>query len=506
MAGQSRRPRSGSHLIRRGEIYYYRRVVPQDARAAFGKSEVVVCLRTASEAEAKRLEKQHDVDFERRLKRVRDDANPDTRRARLAVDIIEASPLNPTGQMALAYLPAEDREAVRALVSPHYAALDAHRNEIARLLHEIQQVLPRVPLGPEIWQRCRDGIVSVVRQHVASATGDPPPPPVVDGIYTLEWAFSRWLRTRSGERTEESVDTGRRHFDAFIAYSKLVMLDQVRRSHVLAWRDHLVGSGEYRPNSINQRLQLVGAILRVGWRDAEIPEQNLKGIILPNPDDNDRGAWSREQILKVLRALEPNTWASWVYLIGLTTGVRIGEPMAARVGWFDPKTGMIEVNNRKFTKAKKLHCMPLLPCLLGPLTTYIEGRSPDEYLFTDAPRPASPKLRASHEASKWFGRFFHKHEIGRVFHELRDTWIEAAKHSTVEKDIWEIISGHSGATVSDRYGGKKPDVLCKSNETICEFITGDAEIMVEVKRLVGTGVPASSEPERHAFLAAGLAA
>ena len=89
---------------------------------------------------------------------------------------------------------------------------------------------------------------------------------------------------------------------------------------------------------------------------------------------------------------------------------------------------------------------------------------------------------------------------------MRDTWIEAAKHSTVEKDIWEIISGHSGATVSDRYGGKKPDVLCKSNETICEFITGDAEIMVEVKRLVWTGVPASSEPERHAFLAAGLAA
>jgi integrase len=108
-------------------------------------------------------------------------------------------------------------------------------------------------------------------------------------------------------------------------------------------------------NSINQRLQLARAILRVGWRDAEIPEQNLKGIILPNPDDNDRGAWRREQILKVLRALELNTWAGWVYLIGLTTGVRIGEPMAARVGWFDPKTGMVEVNNRKFTKASQTY-------------------------------------------------------------------------------------------------------------------------------------------------------
>jgi hypothetical protein len=70
MAGQSRRPRSGSHLIRRGDTYYYRRVVPQDARATFGKSEVVVCLRTTSEGEAKRLEKHHDVEFERRLQQV----------------------------------------------------------------------------------------------------------------------------------------------------------------------------------------------------------------------------------------------------------------------------------------------------------------------------------------------------------------------------------------------------------------------------------------------------
>jgi hypothetical protein len=211
----------------------------------------VVCLRTASEAEAKRLEKHHDVEFEQRLQRVRYNANPETRCARLAADIIEANPLNPTGQMALAYLPAEDRAAVRAIVSPHYAALDAHGSEIARLLHEVQQILPRTPPDQEIWRRCRDGILSVVRQYVASATGDPLLP-ALDGIHTLEWTFSRWRQTRIGERTEESIDTGRRHFDAFIAHSKLVMLNQVRRTHVVGWRDHLIASGEYRPNSINQ--------------------------------------------------------------------------------------------------------------------------------------------------------------------------------------------------------------------------------------------------------------
>jgi hypothetical protein len=70
------------------------------------------CERGRSEAPRKAA----DVEFERRLERVRDDANPDTRRARLAADIIEASPFNATGQIALAYLPAADREAVRALV------------------------------------------------------------------------------------------------------------------------------------------------------------------------------------------------------------------------------------------------------------------------------------------------------------------------------------------------------------------------------------------------------
>jgi hypothetical protein len=45
-----------------------------------------------------------------------------------------------------------------------------------------------------------------------------------------------------------------------------------------------------------------------------------------------------------------------------------------------------------------------------------------------------------------------------------------------------------------------------SNETICKFITEDAQIMAEIKRLVGEGVPASSEPGRHTFAAAELAA
>jgi integrase len=486
----SRRRRSGSHLSPRGEIYYYRRAVPKDARRAFGCTEVIRSLETANETEAKRLEKQHDVDFERRLREAREACDPHAIAERIVNSVrLEIGSVNPARRAARALADApltdEGRALAADLICERLDQRFAQQADINTLLGQIGDML--MPLSPDSLRECQDTILAIVRHQVGAAVALPQIPATVTGTpLTLEWAYGRWLRTRAGLRTPESVDTGRRHFDAFIAHSKLVMLDQVRRSHVVAWRDSLVDSGEYRPNSVNQRLQLVGAILRAGWRDAEMAEQNLKGIILPNPDDNDRGSWERGEILQALNALKPHSWPAWVYLIGLTTGVRIGEPMAARVDWFNPNTGMIEVNDRRFTKAKKLHCMPIIPCLREPLIAYAQGRPGDEFLFADAPRPSNPKLRAGHEASKWYSRFFARQnqKIDRVYHELRDTWIEAAKHSPVERDIWEIISGHSAATVSDRYGGKKPGVLVAANEKICEFLTGDPELKAAMLRLV----------------------
>jgi hypothetical protein len=69
-----------------------------------------------------------------------------------------------------------------------------------------------------------------VQHQIGIASGQPTAAPVNDGVHTLEWAYGRWLRARTGLRTAESVETGRRHFEAFVEHSKLVMLDQVRRS------------------------------------------------------------------------------------------------------------------------------------------------------------------------------------------------------------------------------------------------------------------------------------
>lgn len=479
-----RRTRSGSHLLLRGAVYHYRRIVPEDARRAFGRKEVTKSLGTSNVVEAKRLEKSLDVEFEAKLSQARAITNPEL----MARNVARGTQININFSSRWGGLPDD------ALVSDEdqlIAMSDANEHLMPRynLLIELERLLAQMT-GDQITE-FSPTLLSIVRQRIniphgsdRRARSTTAPTVVIAGsnLHTIEWAYDRWLRKRSGRRVNESIDRARAHLSDFLTHSGLVMLADVRRSHLLAWRDSLVDAGKLAANSINHRITFVGAILRTGWADAEMPEQNLRDLVLPTDDEKQRVAWSRDEILTALNGLKPGSWSAWLYLIGLTTGARIGEPTAARVSWFNPRTGMIEVDDPRYTKANKKHVMPVIECLRGPLFGYIEGRSPDDFLF-DCPRPANPKIPVSHEVSKWFGRFFDKQKIDRVFHELRHTWIEEARHSTIDKDVWEIISGHSGRTVSDRYGGKKPDVLLAANETICGFLTRDAEVMSAVRRL-----------------------
>lgn len=127
----------------------------------------------------------------------------------------------------------------------------------------------------------------------------------------------------------------------------------------------------------------------------------------------------------------------------------------------------------------------MLGCLREPFGRYIAKRPQDGFLF-DPPRPGNPDVNISKVASQWFQRFSRRFAPKLpTFHELRNTWIEEARHcSTVKREVWEIISGHSAATVFDRYGGEKPPVLLRANEDVCEFLTGDAELEAAILQLV----------------------
>lgn len=474
-----RRPRSGSHLELIGDIWYYRRVVPPDVRDVFGKKVVRKSLETSSHIDAKRLEKERDVEFEAKLAAARQqgpDGYPRDGNARLGhfVDqVFNRSDYGEPGwlERGLAEVPAVDRNEVKGLIEffgDEEDRLEAEQDQFWN--EELKDLIPWSH-EPDEWAKTRAEIADLLRNYRENR----------HRLDTLEWALQEWRKARN--RPPQTQEDAERYLTEFKSSAKVSMLSAVRRRHVTDWREVLKRDNTLAPGSINHRLEIVSAILRHGWREAEIPDvPDLTRINVEEQRSSSRSAWTRDQLLKALGTLEPHSWSAWVFIVGLTTGTRLGEPIAARREWYDSK-GFIHVP-AEYTKMKKPHCLPLIGLIRGPMARHAAALNTGEFLF-DAPRPAKPTLKIGHEASKWFGRFFDKHGIDKVFHEIRHTWINVARYeSPVKKEIYEIISGHSPKTISDEYGGENPAALLKANERICRHFL-DGEMREAVRRLVG---------------------
>jgi hypothetical protein len=111
---------------------------------------------------------------------------------------------------------------------------------------------------PEKWEATRNEIVQVLQAHFANSAT----------VRSIDWAFEQWLLGK--DRPDQTQEDAKRYLDDFKACSHVRMLSAVRRGHVLSWRKALQDAGKLAPKSINQRLEIVSAILRTGWRDAEM--------------------------------------------------------------------------------------------------------------------------------------------------------------------------------------------------------------------------------------------
>jgi integrase len=468
-----RRPRSGSHLDQIGETWYYLRVVPSDVRDSFGVTKFKRSLHTTSHAEAVRLEKSHDVEFEIKLTAARQrdpDGYPRDLAARLEVmsDVVLAAHIGEGIELdkALDMVPQTDREAVDREIDNLAGEYDQRRHDLDQLTADLDNVIHVT--GSDWNTVVRPVIVAIIKNYIQELSAE----------HSVDWAYAQW--TKAGKRPQQTVDEARRYLDSFVQSAHIRSLVAVRRPHLLDWRDRLVENGSLSAKSVNHRLEIVSAILRVGWRDAELPAPDLSHINLPEPANN-RGAWQKGDLLKAMAALEPGSGLAWLFVLGLTTATRIGETICARKGWYKP-LGFIEVP-ASHTKMKKPHVLPIIELIRPALVAHIERLADGDFLF-DVPRPRNPNLKMSHEVSKWFARHRVKHGIPRVIHELRDTWIEAARHNdTVKKDLYEIISGHSAKTGSDGYGGERPGELMAANESICNDLL-DADLRAAILALV----------------------
>jgi integrase len=150
----------------------------------------------------------------------------------------------------------------------------------------------------------------------------------------------------------------------------------------------------------------------------------------------------------------------WLPVIALLHGARLTEmaamPLsdirkAERGGWH------FDLTDRNVKTATSRRVIPMHPRLieLGFLE-HLNGlcEAGETWLFPDLDHKA--KVGPGHGFSKWFGRWMG--QIGltdkeTTFHSFRHTWVRRARETpNVKKEMHDIISGHKGMTVSDRYG------------------------------------------------------
>ncbi|WP_409993919.1 tyrosine-type recombinase/integrase [Roseateles albus] len=256
-----------------------------------------------------------------------------------------------------------------------------------------------------------------------------------------------------------------------------VPVEQLTRSDIAAYRDHLISTG-LAPATIIKRLGHLSAVLQTAVDAGKLANNVSRRMPVPRSDTTlSRLPFSEEHLATIFassiytanrREIAGAGEASvWIPVLGLLTGARLEELCQLRVRdiVLDRKYGALisitgdGIITRVKTKSSN-RTIPVHPELqrVGFLR-YVDARrvANDDWLF--------PLLRAdrfgnrSGNFSRWWGRHMRAKngcgiEDGRlVFHSFRHTFKTLCRAARIPEDIHDALTGHSGGgNVGRGYG------------------------------------------------------
>lgn len=151
----------------------------------------------------------------------------------------------------------------------------------------------------------------------------------------------------------------------------------------------------------------------------------------------------------------------WVPIIGLFSGMRLGEIVQLQVADVFESEGIwvfdINKNEDKYKKAKtkaSIRKVPIHKTLidLGILDVCAKS-SPSKRIFEDLPIGSDGYY--SHNFSKWWGRYgrtFEFHQKHKVFHSFRHLFIDSLRNLEAQEYVIRKIVGHTDDSVTGGYG------------------------------------------------------
>jgi len=152
-------------------------------------------------------------------------------------------------RLAAASLSARDEKTARTIILDHFTDVHVQQDELRDLFRDIGDVFGK-RVDPSVLSRYHAAAISLARSMVENTALLPPDA----GPHTLAWSWLRWAsQGKAGQHTKGSEKQAERHWNSFLAHSELVLLGDVRRHHLVDWRDTLIGTGELAEKATKKR-------------------------------------------------------------------------------------------------------------------------------------------------------------------------------------------------------------------------------------------------------------
>lgn len=522
-----------TYLSKRGATYYFRRVIPIELRPAFGgKAQFMVSLRTKDRDRAKQLIPAQTMASEKQLDAARGQLGKSPKSA-------PETPQRPSTRHAeIEGAQADYEEEAAAFFEQEDLAREA-RQEARQHYHDLYHRRMRLTTQQlEPWEAAikdmlaeRDFDLAVANDRLAyyeerlkaAKEGRPddllsaPAKAVVaapaghgKGILLDTAILERWAAERKPRR--KTVDAYRAVAEWFYERAGRLSVEQITRSHVLAFKDALLAEGQ-SPENINVKLGRLKTLLNYAVSNDYAASNAADGIRVKEAGKNKRQPFN----LPALQAI----FGSPVYakgerptrgrgeaaygmpLLALFAGARLEEIGQLRVSdlqrheypgandkmesaWFLDITEYEDEDvKRELKNDGSRRIVPLHPGLerLG-FVAYVQGL-PDQSgrIFPLLKPGAYGRLTA--KWGEWFSEYRRKvcgiTDRRMVFHSFRHTFKDYARHAGIVEGVQRQLMGHSGDDVADDYG---------SGYSLHQLVQG-----MRLYRVPGLKLPAPSQDE-----------
>lgn len=491
--------KDATHLVRRGTVYYFRARVPAALQHAYGgKTAVVVSLHTKDRAEAKVRVLERSAELQREYQRA-----------------LAASPL-PLSPGKRLYLSEQDIDRICAGHREQILRGD-HRDRIRGVSEDSAEVSGDLY---ESWlstikaalARGKTAIIEDALSDALRALGVD----VARGSdsYTLlayrflaaeVTAYEDVMRRQRGEYVETPAPRKPRStLDDIVAYwaqqteprpatqadfqhvfrnfrslHPTLAAEDVRKTHVIEYRDHLAAQGR-APKTVQRHLNHLHAAFQIAADSERVafnPVTGVRPTQSKKRKEKSRLPFTNDELNKIFyskvftKQVRPKGGggeaAYWLPLLALWTGARLEElaqlePSDVRE---EREQGFyLDINDEGDEKRLKnrasLRRVPLHKELerLG-FVEYVRSqkRSKKRYLFPDL-RP-DVKGNRSGNFSKWWARyltFLGVTDSRKVFHSFRHGFVDACRE-VMNPELRDAIVGHANRSIAEQYGtGRYP--------------------------------------------------